>query len=159
MASVFEKKGWKYSIFILRIILGGTFLFSGISKSFDISSFRWSLIELKIFGWTLASFISIVVIIAEILLAILIITGLFKKFATIHLGVMIIAFGWISVFAMVHSNFENCNCLGKWINLSYGTPHLLLLAALLIIDIFIFIDRSNFWGLDRFILKRTRNMK
>jgi len=153
MSSIFEKKGWKYPIFIFRMILGVTFLFSGISKSFDLASFRWSLIELKIFGWTLASFISIAVIIAEILLAVLILSGLFKKFATIHLGVLIVAFGWISVFAITHSNFENCNCLGKWINLSYGTPHMVLLAVLFILNAFVFFDRSNFLAIDRYLKK------
>lgn len=154
MSSIFERKGWKYSIFISRMILGAIFLFSGISKSFDIASFRWSLMELKIFGWTLASFVSVAVIIAEILLAVLILLGLFKRFATIHLGVLIIAFAWISIFAVLHSNFENCNCLGKWINLSYGTPHMVLLVFLFILDAFIFFDRSDFLALDRFIKKR-----
>lgn len=153
MSSIFEKKGWKYSIFILRMIVGLTFLYSGISKSLDLANFRWALIELKIFGWTLASFISIVVIMAEILLSVLILLGLFKKFASIHLGILIIAFGWVSVFAIVQGNFENCNCLGKWINLSYGPPHIILLSVLLVFTIFIFMDRSNFWGLDKYLKK------
>jgi uncharacterized membrane protein YphA (DoxX/SURF4 family) len=154
MINKLNNKIWNYSIFIIRIILGATFLFSGISKAFDVGNFRWALIELKIFGWTLASFISIVVIIAEIILGLLIIIGLFKKFATIHLGIMIIAFGWISVFAMIYSDFENCNCLGKWINLSYGPGHLALLAVLFILNVLVFIDRSGFLSLDSYFRKK-----
>ncbi len=150
-----NKKGWDYSILIFRIIIGIVFLFSGFSKLFDIGNFRWSLIELKIFGWTLASFISIVVIIAEIVLAFLILIGLFKKFASIHLAVLIIAFGWISVFAMIHNNFDNCNCLGKWINLSYGPWHLALLSVLFIMVALIFFDRRGFASIDRYFRKRN----
>ena len=149
-----NNKAWNYSIFIIRILLGGTFLFSGISKAFDIGNFRWALIELKIFGWTLASFISIAVIIAEIVLGLLIVLGLFKKFATIHLGIMIIVFTWISVFAMVYGDFENCNCLGKWINLSYGPGHLVLLAVLFVLNVLVFIDRLGFLSLDSYFKKK-----
>ncbi len=154
-----NNKAWNYSIFIIRIIIGATFLFSGISKAFDIGNFRWALIELKIFGWTLASFLSIAVIIAEIVLGLLIILGLFKKFATIHLGLLIIAFAWISIFAMIYSDFEKCNCLGKWINLSYGPGHLVLLAVLFILNAFVFIDRSGFFSMDSYFRKRFSSNK
>ena len=154
MIKKFDNKFWNWSVFVIRIILGVTFLFSGVSKAFDIGNFRWALIELKIFGWTLASFLSIAVIIIEIVLGLLIALGLFKKFATIHLGIMIIAFAWISVFAMIYSNFENCNCLGKWINLSYGPGHLALLAVLFILNVLVFIDRSGFLSLDSYFRKK-----
>ena len=154
MINRLDNKAWNYSIFIIRILLGATFLFSGISKAFDIGNFRWALIELKIFGWTLASFISIAVIMAEIVLGLLIMLGLFRKFATIHLGILIIAFTWISIFAIIYSDFENCNCLGKWINLSYGPGHLVLLAVLFILNLLVFIDRSGFLSLDSYIKKK-----
>ena len=156
MENKIKNASWDYSILALRIIISIVFLFSGFSKLSDIASFRWSLIEMKIFGWTLASSISIVVIAAEIFLALLILLGLFKKFATIHLALLLIGFGWISVFAMIHNNFEDCNCFGKWINLSYGPWHLALLSVLFIIVALIFFDRRGFLSLDSYFKNKFK---
>ena len=148
-------KVWDFSILIIRVITGVIFLFSGFSKLTDIESFKWSLIEFKIFGSTLANLLSIVIIIAEITLALLILFGLFKKFASIHLAIMIIAFGGITIFAMAHNKLEDCNCLGKWINLSYGPWHLILLSVLFIMVALIFFDRRGFFSVDSYFRNRS----
>ena len=137
--------------FAFRIMLGIVFVFSGVSKLFDLESFRWALIELKFFGWTFVLFLSLAVIIAEIGLGVLLLSGLFTTFASIHLAILIIAFIWVSIFSVMHGNIEDCNCLGKVINLSYGPAHFVLLGVLFIMDLFVLFIRERLYSLDRLI--------
>lgn len=149
-----NRKVFGYIAFFSRIILGIVFIFSGISKLFDLEAFRWALVELKFFGFTFIIFLSLAMIIAEIGVGVLLIAGLFTTFASIHLGIMIIAFAWVSIFAMMHGNMEDCNCLGKVIKLSYGSAHLTLLAILFIMVCFVFFDRERLFSLDNYFNKR-----
>ena len=119
------------------------------SKIFDLEAFRWALVELKFFGFTFIIFLSLALIIAEIGVGIFLVTGLFTTFASIHLTLLIGAFAWVSIFAMMHGNIEECNCLGKVIDLSYGPAHLILLAVLFIMNLFVFFDRERFLSLDK----------
>ena len=144
-----------YISFSSRLILGIVFLFSGISKIFDLPGFRWALMEIKFFGWPFVLFVSTAIIIAEISIGLLLLTGLFIRFASFHLAIFIIVLFGVSIFAMTHGNPGECNCLGKVINLSYGIPHLILLAALFILDCFVFFDRERFFSLHK-ILNKTR---
>jgi uncharacterized membrane protein YphA (DoxX/SURF4 family) len=145
------RKILNYLAFSFRIILGIVFIFSGISKILDLDSFRWALIELKFFGWTFVLFLSIAIIIAEIGVGVLLLSGLFTTFASIHLAILIIAFIWVSIFAVMHGNIEDCNCLGKVINLSYGPAHFVLLAVLFIMDLFVLFVPERLFSLDRLI--------
>lgn len=148
------RKVFSYIAFFSRIILGIVFIFSGISKLFDLEAFRWALLELKFFGFTFIIFLSLALIIAEIGIGVLLIAGLFTSFASIHLGILIIAFGWVSIFAMMHGNIEDCNCLGKVIDMSYGPGHLTFLAILFIINCFVFFDSERLYSLDSYFKKR-----
>lgn len=143
-----KNKYFNYFLFAIRIFLGCVFIFSAISKLSDLNSFRWALVNLQLIYWTTSIFLSYAIPLAEIILGLLLLIGLFKKFAAIHLGLLIIAFGWVSYFAWKHSEVRDCNCLGKLIPLHYGIPHIILLVFLLCLVILVFLDKKNIWSLD-----------
>jgi uncharacterized membrane protein YphA (DoxX/SURF4 family) len=160
MLSGFIKKTpfLSYLFFFLRIILAIVFIFSAISKLLDIAGFSWSLANLQLFTWTSAVFLSYAVPLAELVLGILLIIGLFKKFVLIHMGLFIISLGWISYFAWKHSSLKDCNCLGKLIRLQYGIPHLILLGVLFLITAVLFFYKEEIWSVD-LIISRYKNVK
>jgi uncharacterized membrane protein YphA (DoxX/SURF4 family) len=139
-------------------MLAVVFIFSAVSKFLDIAGFRWTLANLQLFTWTSAVFLSYAVPLAELILGILLLIGLFKKFVLIHMGLFIIALGWISYFAWKHSELKDCNCLGKLIRLQYGVPHLILLGALFLITASLFFYKKQIWSVD-LLISRHKNAK
>jgi uncharacterized membrane protein YphA (DoxX/SURF4 family) len=149
---------FSYLFFFLRIMLAIVFIFSSISKFLDVAGFSWSLANLQLFSWTAAVFLSYAVPLAELVLGILLLIGLFKKFVLIHMGLFIIALGWISYFAWKHSELKDCNCLGKLIRLQYGIPHLILLGAMFLITVALFFYKEQIFSVDS-IISRHKNVK
>ena len=147
-----------YLFFFLRIMLAIVFIVSAISKFFDVAGFSWALANLQLFTWTSAVFLSYTVPLAELLLGLLLLIGLFKKFVLIHLGLFIMALGWISWFAWKHSELKDCNCLGKLIRLQYGIPHLIFLGILFLITAALFFYKGQIWSVD-LIISRHKNAK
>lgn len=147
-----------YLFFFLRIILAIVFIFSSISKFLDVPGFSWSLANLQLFSWTTAVFLSYAVPLAELVLGILLLIGLFKKFVLIHMGLFIIALGWISYFAWKHSELKDCNCLGKLVRLQYGIPHLILLGVMFLITASLFFYKEQILSVDS-IISRHKNGK
>jgi uncharacterized membrane protein YphA (DoxX/SURF4 family) len=147
-----------YLFFFLRIMLAVVFIFSSISKFLDIAGFSWALANLQLFSWTSAVFLSYAVPLAELVLGILLLVGLFKKFVLIHMGLFVIALGWISYFAWKHSELKDCNCLGKLIRLQYGIPHLILLGVLFLITAALFFYKEQIWSVD-VIISRHKDAK
>jgi uncharacterized membrane protein YphA (DoxX/SURF4 family) len=147
-----------YLFFFLRIMLAIVFIFSSISKFLDVAGFSWSLANLQLFSWTSAVFLSYAVPLAEFVLGILLLIGLFKKFVLIHMGLFIIALGWISYFAWKHSELKDCNCLGKLVRLQYGIPHLILLGVMFLITAALFFYKEQIFSIDS-IISRHKNGK
>jgi len=147
-----------FLFFFLRIMLAIVFIFSAISKFLDVAGFSWALVNLQLFTWTSAVFLSYAVPLAELVLGILLLIGLFKKFVLIHIGLFIISLGWISYFAWKHSSLKDCNCLGKLVRLQYGIPHLVLLGALFLITAALFFYKEQIWSVDS-IISRHKNAK
>ncbi len=154
MVLIKNNRVFSYLAFALRVILAAIFIFSGISKLTDVLGFRWAVANLQLFSWTIAILFSYLIPLIEILLGVLLLIGLFKKFVTIHLGIFIVALGGISYFAWKYSQVRDCNCLGKIVNLQYGIPHMIFLAVLLALDILVFLDGQQIWSIDSFIRKR-----
>jgi len=149
---------FNYLFLFLRVILAAVFIFSAISKFLDVASFQWALVNIQLFYWTAAGFLSYAVPLAELVLGILLMIGLFRKFVLIHMGLFILSLGWISYFAWKHSSLQDCNCLGKLVKLQYGIPHLILLGVMFIVTVSIFFDKGQLWSVDS-IIKRYKNAK
>ncbi len=144
-----------YAFSAVRILMGLLFIYSGISKFADIISFRYSLITLKLFAFNITEIITFAVPSIEIILGLLLVFGLFKRFAAIHLNVLIAGFAYVTYHA-IQINLGNCNCLGSFIRMNYSYLHFILLLVLFALNIFIALNKVNFWALDNVILKKKK---
>jgi uncharacterized membrane protein YphA (DoxX/SURF4 family) len=142
---------FNYLSFAARIILSLTFLVSGIAKFTDISLFTWQIVSLKLFYWILARPIAIFIPVFEIIIAIMLLTGLFDKLISVMLGMFIAALILVSVYAMEILNLENCDCFGVLIDMRYDARHLIFLSVLFLLNIFVFFDYKKKWTISNLV--------
>jgi uncharacterized membrane protein YphA (DoxX/SURF4 family) len=148
------KKYYSYYAFAIRVIIGGIFLISSISKFSDIISFRYSVTLLKLFYAPVREVITFAIPSIELILGIFLIIGLFTRFALLHSIFLFIGFAYISYQAMLLSVAEGCECFGQIVNLKYDYTHMAIIFVFIIIMISVLFDRCKFGTLDRLIEAR-----
>jgi uncharacterized membrane protein YphA (DoxX/SURF4 family) len=142
---------FNYLSFAARIILSLTFLVSGIAKFTDISLFTWQIVSLKLFYWILVRPIAIFIPVFEIIIAIMLLTGLFDKLISVMLGMFIAALILVSVYAMEILNLENCDCFGVLIDMRYDARHLVFLSVLFLLNFLVFFDYKKKWTISNLV--------
>jgi len=114
----------KYLVNIARFIVGIAFIFSGIVKTIDPIGFSYKLEEyfspsvlnvpfLEPFSLPIAIFI----VIFEIILGVLLLLGIFKKFTVYNLLILILFFTFLTFYAAFYDKVKNCGCYGDFIKL------------------------------------------
>jgi uncharacterized membrane protein YphA (DoxX/SURF4 family) len=133
--------------FLLRWIVGGLFIFSGLIKANDPLGFSYKLEEYFIvFGmdWLTGAslLLAMVICVVEIVVAVAIMIGYGMRFWSTILLLMIVFFTWLTGYSAITGSVTDCGCFGDAIKL---TPHesfykdLILLALI----IPIFLARTN----------------
>lgn len=102
----------------IRILLGFTFIVSGIVKLFPVDVLEINIVRFSGFSWLYAQYIARILIGFEIALGILIITGLYNK---IIIQVTLVTLCTFSIF-LVYLHFivgytQSCGCFGALISL------------------------------------------
>lgn len=135
--------------------MGLLFFYSGVSKFASITNFRYSVVSLKLFSFELTEIITYAIPSIEIILGSLLIIGLFIRFAAIHLNVLMLGFTYISFHAL-QLNLGECNCLGGFVAMKYDSSHFILLFILFTLNVFIALNKTNFWAADNIIFKKKK---
>ena len=97
---------------LVRIIIGGLFVFSAISKLFSMESFELYLFSFGAAGFDLCSFVARSVVIAEFLLGAALICGAYFKIARVLTALALSGFSLFLVWRMILGDSESCHCLG-----------------------------------------------
>lgn len=106
-----------YLFLFFRVLIGGTFVLSGISKLFPIEPFEVVFVELGVTNWVLAPFLARIIIAFEIFIGIAIIINLWGKNLIYYLAQasLLIFSGYLIFLLFTKGNTEDCGCFGQLI--------------------------------------------
>lgn len=133
----------KYIVNFLRVIVGVFFIFSGFVKAIDPVGFSYKLEEyfspqifnigfLHNMALPQATFLSIF----EILLGVLLLLGIFRKFTFWALLLMILFFSFLTFYSAYFNKVTDCGCFGDFMKLEPWTSFwkdIILLVLIIII--------------------------
>ena len=118
-----------YIIWALRILIGGTFILSGLSKMIDVWGFAYKIEQyFNVWGWqsTLQTnvIIGITISAIEFVVGLLISTGCYKRSASwIAVCIMAVMLP-LSAYIMIANPVDDCGCFGDFIKISNTTTFL-----------------------------------
>jgi hypothetical protein len=133
----------KYFFFyILRILLGLTFIASGYLKLYPIEPFELNFIDLGVANWFTAPFIARILIALEFFLGLLLIFNLSLKKFTLKfvIGLLIFFTFYLIIQIAREGNQGNCGCFGTVLQM---TPLESIIKNLFLIGIAVFLFRFH----------------
>lgn len=147
----------KHLPYIVSILTGLVFVFSGVVKLFPIYAFEHQIVAQNLMGWTLAQFFSRALIGFEIGLGLLLMQKWNLKKLIIPAALMLlIAFSIYLLFGLYLSGGRptSCGCFGELVPMSDGVSFLknTILIAMLVYVVFTIEDRPGRTGLHLLIL-------
>ncbi|AFL82829.1 putative membrane protein [Belliella baltica DSM 15883] len=116
-------------LFIIRFLVGGLFIFSGLIKVNDPVGTAIKLEEyFDVFSYDIAPFfeyfkgfaleIGVVMVVAEVVLGIMLILGVRLKFTVWALSLMILFFTFLTFYSAYFNKVTDCGCFGDAIKLT-----------------------------------------
>ena len=141
----------KYSVPVIRILVGLVFFTSGLLKITDISSFRDIVISLGLFNGPLSFLASIIIPVLELLLGLMLLLGIYARVTAIHINVLIILFSWVTFYVLNNKPELLCGCFGKFFNLTFSTYHFIILLVLFIFNLILIIEVRETWSLEKYL--------
>ncbi len=116
-------------LYIIRFLVGGLFIFSGLIKVNDPVGTAIKLEEyFDVFSYDIAGFfelfkpwaleIGVVMVVAEVVLGIMLILGVRLKFTVWALGLMILFFTFLTFYSAYFNKVTDCGCFGDAIKLT-----------------------------------------
>jgi uncharacterized membrane protein YphA (DoxX/SURF4 family)/rhodanese-related sulfurtransferase len=130
----------KYTVIILRLLLGLLFIISGMFKFIDLGTFYDTINMFNIVSAKIAYFIAIFVPSIEFVCGIFIILGVFIQFSFIILSFFMAVFIYSISINLFKGRLFSCNCFGPFMLSDTITWYSVLFdAVLLMLLIFIFI--------------------
>ncbi|SIS86248.1 BT_3928 family protein [Belliella pelovolcani] len=116
-------------LYIIRLLVGGLFIFSGLIKVNDPVGTAIKLEEyFDVFSYDIAGFftvfkpwaleIGVVMVVAEVVLGIMLILGHKLKFTVWALGLMILFFTFLTFYSAYFNKVTDCGCFGDAIKLT-----------------------------------------
>ncbi|MFY7706620.1 MAG: MauE/DoxX family redox-associated membrane protein [Flavobacteriales bacterium] len=104
---------------VLRIIVGVTFVISGIMKLYPIEFFENDLLLHNLSAESLVPYQSRLLIAAELYLGVVLILGIFLKWSIRLSLIMLLAYtAWLAILISKEGNVGNCGCFGDIIQMT-----------------------------------------
>ena len=108
------------SVRVVRILLGIVLLFSGITKIIDSSKAVDLMLDFKVIPEALILIIVSILPVLEILIGVLLILGMYPKFASISALVLFSGFFLIIIYGTIIGLNSDCGCFGSVIKSRVG---------------------------------------
>jgi len=144
----------KYSVPVIRILVGLVFFTSGLFKIIDISSFRDIVISLGLFNSPLSFLASIIIPVFELVLGLMLLLGIYTRIMAIHINVLIILFSWVTFYVLNNKLELLCGCFGNFFNLTFSTYNFVVLLVLFILNLILIIEVRETWSLEKYLRDR-----
>lgn len=104
-------------LLILRLLIGGLFITTAIMKLLSIDEFEAYIYSFDIFNFLLSTLVARLVIMAELLLGICLITKLLYKYTWWLTMLMLVGFTFLLIYTAIFRNDTNCHCFGDIVEL------------------------------------------
>lgn len=118
-----NNKATPYIIWILRIVIGLTFIISGLSKMIDVWGFSYKIEQyLNVWGWDLTRQLIVIAAMSlsaiEFVVGVLLATGCYKRTSTwLSLAIMFVMLP-LSAYIMLANPVDDCGCFGDFLKIS-----------------------------------------
>ena len=149
----------KYSLAVIRVLVGLVFFISGLFKIIDIQAFRDIVISLGLFNGSISFLASIILPVLELLLGLLLLLGVYTRIVAIHLNVLIILFSWVTFYVLNNMPDLLCGCFGKFFNLTFSIYHFIVLLVLFIFNLILIIEVRETWSLEKYLREKISKQK
>jgi len=129
-------------IFVFRLVVGGVFIWAGITKIFDPLGFAQDIADYKAFPRWLSFFSALFLPWVEVFCGICLISGIFPKASALLLSVLLVSFLVLIAVTIGRGIDIDCGCFGGW-SQKVDFPLVFSDALLLFfsLNIFLFKDR------------------
>lgn len=116
-------RGIKWTVMVLRLLVGGVFIFSGIVKAIDPWGMVYKLQEyLMVLGWDrllpLATFGAFAIPISEFTLGVFTLTGCYRRVTPVLLTLSMVVMLPLTLYIAITDNVTDCGCFGDAVVLS-----------------------------------------
>jgi uncharacterized membrane protein YphA (DoxX/SURF4 family) len=101
-------------LLLLRVIVGGVFIWAGALKVADPLGFAQSIMNYQVFPHSLAFLIAVVLPWVEVLCGAFLIIGLFSRSSALLISLMLIAFIGLVALALARGIDTSCGCFGSF---------------------------------------------
>ena len=108
------------SVRVVKIILGIVLIFSGITKIIDPSKAVNLMLELKVIPEPVILIVISILPVLEILIGVLLISGMYQKLAAISALILYTGFFLISIYGTLIGLSSDCGCFGSVIKSRIG---------------------------------------
>ena len=149
----------KYSVPVLRILIGLAFFVSGLLKVIDLKAFQRIVISLGLLNGPLPLLASIIIPVLELILGIMLVIGVFTRIAAIHLNVVIIIFSWVTFYVLENRPDLLCGCFGTFFDMTFGVYHFIALFIFFILNLILIVQSGDTWSLEKMFKERIPKNK
>ncbi len=132
----------KYILLVLRLVVGGVFLWAGILKIFDPLEFAQGIADYRVFPRVISLFLALVLPWLEVLCGVLLILGVFRNASALLVSCLLAGFLVLIISAILRGLDIDCGCFGS---LSQKADYKLILtdSLLLFFSLNIFFSRKQ----------------
>ncbi|MBI3501910.1 MAG: hypothetical protein HY063_08955 [Bacteroidetes bacterium] len=127
--------------FLLRLIIGGTFIASAYAKLYPVEIFEMKFVETNLIGWNVAPFIARFFIAIEFMLGAFLILNISFKFAIKSSIAILLFFSFYLLYVIIFQpQEEDCGCFGIYLKMS---PQISLLKNVVLLAMSFLLLRFN----------------
>lgn len=108
---------WDKAKLVIRILIGGLFIFTAILKLISIDHFTVYIYSFNIFNYALSALVARAVIAAEFVLGCMLIAKIYYKQAWWLTMAMLVGFTFLLIYTAIFRNDTNCHCFGELVEL------------------------------------------
>lgn len=128
---------------IVRILLGGLFIFTAILKLISINNFEIYIYSFNFFSLAFSALVARAVIAAEFILGCLLIAKIFYKQAWWLTMAMLLGFTLLLIYTAIFRDDSNCHCFGELIELD---PFVSIFKNLITAALMLLVMKENDYG-------------
>ena len=132
----------KHILLFFRLVVGGVFIWAGLSKIFDPLGFAQNIANYRIFSQPVSLFLALILPWIEVICGLLLVMGIFRETASFMLSSSLVVFLGLIIVTLIRGLDIDCGCFGS---LSRSVDYKLLLmdCVLLFFSLNIFMSQYS----------------
>jgi len=132
----------KHILLFFRLVVGGVFIWAGLSKIFDPLGFAQNIANYRIFSQSVSLFLALILPWIEVICGLLLVMGIFRETASFILSGSLVVFLGLIIVTLIRGLDIDCGCFGS-LNRSVDYKLLLMDCVLLFFSLNIFMSQYS----------------